>query len=96
MTTAEEVTKPKKQEHTVRLSDHHTAIAQRLAQSESRPFAEILTDSCVIGLDALVERNNRANIWQKTSSKAAIAGLLDQIPADKLDEVIQALRQMID
>jgi hypothetical protein len=90
----EDVSKPRKDEHAVRISTRHTAIARKLAESQNKAFAEILSDAVERGLNELIEADNRANIWERTSQKREIITVLDAIPQEKLAEAIELLKQL--
>ena len=86
--------KPSKNEHTVRLSDGDEKMARKIAADRGLAFAEILSDAIKIGLPTLVEHQNKASIYKRTSAKAEIIDLVDGIPQAKLDEAIAYLKGM--
>lgn len=91
--TPDEMTKPRREEHTVRLSSYESDNARRLAAKQERAFADVLSEAVRIGLDVLIERDTRVNVWTKTNLKAELASLLAQLPEDALAQAIHTLKQ---
>ncbi len=89
-----DMSKPSKSEYSVRLSDGDEKLARKIAAERNIAFAEILSDAIKTGLPVLVEQQNRANIYRRTSAKAEIIDLLDSIPQSKLEEAINLLKSI--
>lgn len=86
--------KPKKPEYTIRLADRFAEIARELAASQGKPFAEILSNACEIGITELVERDNKLNWWQSRERAGKVAALLEGLEPEQLEEAIAYLRQL--
>lgn len=91
--TPDEMTKPRREEHTVRLTSYESDNARRLAAKQERAFADLLSEAVRIGLDVLIERDTRVNVWTKTNLKAELAALLSQLPEDKVEQAINSLKE---
>ena len=57
--------KPRKDEHTVRLTSAYTQIAESLAKDLDMAFAEVLTKACERGLDEMIERHTKQLVREK-------------------------------
>lgn len=90
------VAKPRKDEHAIRISPYYTKLVKTLARQQETAFAEILTKAFEIGVDALIERANRANIWRKTSLKSEISLLIDSLSENDMAEAIALLEGVRD
>jgi hypothetical protein len=89
------VAKPKKDEHSIRISPYYTRLVKTLAKQQETAFAEILTKAFEIGMDVLIERANRANIWRKTSLKSEVSLLIDSLSEDKMATAIALLEKVL-
>ena len=94
MSDLEQMSKPRREEHTVRLTSYQTDIAQKLARKQNRAFADVLSTAVEIGLDVLIERDTRVNIWNKTSSKSELIDLIENIPSSKMEQAIALLKEL--
>jgi hypothetical protein len=90
------VAKPRKDEHAIRISPYYTKLVKTLARQQETAFAEILTKAFEIGVDALIERANRANIWRKTSLKSEISLLIDSLSEEDMAAAIALLEGVRD
>jgi len=90
------VAKPRKDEHTIRISPYYTRLVKTLAKQQETAFAEILTKAFEIGVDAIIERTNRANIWRKTSLKSEVSLLIDSLSEENMASSIALLEGVRD
>jgi hypothetical protein len=90
------VAKPKKDEHAIRISPYYTRLAKTLSKQQETAFAEVLTKAFEIGMDTLIERANRANIWRKTSLKSEISLLIDSLSEEDMAAAIALLEGVRD
>jgi hypothetical protein len=67
-----------------------------LAVRQDTAFAEVLTKAVEIGLDVLLERDTRVNVWRKTSLKSEVAKILDSMPEKKLIDAVNLLQSLIE
>lgn len=88
------VAKPRKDEHTIRISPYYTRLVKTLAKQQETAFAEILTKAFEIGMNVLIERANRANIWRKTSLKSEVSLLIDYLSEEKMVVAIALLEKV--
>jgi hypothetical protein len=71
------VSKPKKDEHTVRLTSTYTEVAKELADDLGMAFAELLTKACERGLNEMIEEDNKRLLRQKLKRRLAGENLAD-------------------
>lgn len=90
------VAKPRKDEHAIRISPYYTRLVKTLAKQQETAFAETLTKAFEIGMDVLIERANRANIWRKTSLKSDVSLLIDSLSEEKMAAAIALLQGVRD
>lgn len=79
--TPDPVAKPRKEDHTVRLSSYFTDLARQLADAQDAPFAEILNKACERGLDEMAEKYLKRLTLEKV--KRRLSG--EPLPDDKED-----------
>jgi len=75
--TRDTVVKPKKDEHTLRLTSTFTEVAQELATDWNMAFAEVLTKATERGLLEMVEEDNKRLLREKLKRRLAGESMAD-------------------